>query len=125
MTSLNGSLKFVLLNLFFEKIPLLHDLLYSINLSFHFLSLSFVDVWSQSYQTLIFTFFRILLLSLAILKHRQYFLMPQTLKLNKKQKKIFVLQRKSLVGLTPSVNFTNIPQEAFAIQSVFDIRGFD
>ncbi len=40
-------------------------------------------------------FLRFSFLSSAILKYRQYFLMLQTLKLkNKKQKKIFVLQRK-------------------------------
>jgi hypothetical protein len=42
-----------------------------------------------------FFVFRFWLLSLAILKNRQYFLMPQTLKLNnEKRKKIFVLRRK-------------------------------
>ncbi len=42
-----------------------------------------------------FDFFHILLLSLAILKYRRYFLMLQTLKLNnKKGKKIFVSQGK-------------------------------
>ncbi len=40
---------------------------------------------SQSYQTLIFLFLWFLLLSLAILKYRQYFLMLQTLKLNNKK----------------------------------------
>ncbi len=50
---------------------------------------------SQSYQTLISSFFWFLLLSLAISKYWQYFLILQTLKLNtEKQKKIFVLRRK-------------------------------
>ncbi len=50
---------------------------------------------SQSYQTLISSFYRFLFLSLVILKYRQYFCMLQTLRLNnKKRKKIFVLQRK-------------------------------
>ncbi len=42
---------------------------------------------SQSYKTLISSFFRFSLLSLAISKYRQYFLMLQTLKLNNKQQK--------------------------------------
>ncbi len=59
---------------------------------------------SQSYQTLISLFFRFRLLSLAILKYRQYFIMPHTLELNnKKRKRIFVLRRKNLVRLTPAV----------------------
>jgi hypothetical protein len=57
---------------------------------------------SQSYQTLISSFFRFSLLSLAILKYRQYFLMQQTLKLNnKKKEKSSFYEEKSLVGLTP------------------------
>ncbi len=43
---------------------------------------------SHSYQILISSFFWFLLLSLTILKHRQYFLVLKTLKLNnEKQKK--------------------------------------
>ncbi len=57
---------------------------------------------SQSYQILISLFFRFLLLSLAISKYIQYFLMLQTLKLsNKKRKKSSFYKEKSLVGLTP------------------------
>jgi hypothetical protein len=49
-----------------------------------------------------FFVFPIFALSLAILKHRQYFDMLQTLKLNnKKQKKSLFYVEKSLVGLTP------------------------
>jgi hypothetical protein len=40
---------------------------------------------SQSYQTLISSFFQFLLLSLAILKYWQFFLMLQTPKLNNKK----------------------------------------
>jgi hypothetical protein len=55
----------------------------------------------QSYQTLISLFFWFLLLSLAISKYKQYFLMLQTLKLNnKKRKKSSFYEEKSLVGLT-------------------------
>ncbi len=61
-----------------------------------------VDNWSQSYQIFISLFFGFLLLSSAILKYRQYFLILQTLKLtNKKQKKSLFYQEKSLVGMTP------------------------
>ncbi len=56
---------------------------------------TFCETRSHSYQTLISLFFWFLLLSFAILKYRQYFLMLQTLKLyNKKWEKIFVWQRK-------------------------------
>ncbi len=56
---------------------------------------------SQSNQTLISSFFWSSLLSLAISKYRQYFLILQTLKLNKKKRpKVFILHRKKLVGLT-------------------------
>jgi hypothetical protein len=69
---------------------------------------------SQSCQTLISSFFPLLLLSLAILKYRQYFLMLQTVKLNnEKWKKSSFYEEKSLVGLTPGVNFTNVLHEAF------------
>ncbi len=48
-----------------------------------------------------FIFFSYLLLSLAILKYRQYLLMLEKLKLNnKKQKKSLFYKEKSLVGLT-------------------------
>jgi hypothetical protein len=57
---------------------------------------------SQSYQTMISSIFEFLLLSLAILKYRQYFLMLQTLKLSiQKQKKSLFYKEKSLVELTP------------------------
>jgi hypothetical protein len=60
-----------------------------------------LDFKSQFYQTLTSSYFHFPLLSLAILKYRKYLVMPQMLKLNnKKWKKIFVLGRKSLVGLT-------------------------
>jgi hypothetical protein len=50
-------------------------------------------------------FFRFLLLSLAISKYRQYFLMLQTLKLNnEKWKKSLFYKEKSFVGLTPGQN---------------------
>jgi hypothetical protein len=50
-------------------------------------------------------FSNFLLLSLAISKYRQYFLMLQTLKLNneKKEKKNSFYEKKSLVGLTPGL----------------------
>ncbi len=61
---------------------------------------------SQSYETLISSFFRFLLLSLDILKYRQYFLILQTLKLNnKKRGKSSFYDEKSLVGLTPGPAF--------------------
>jgi hypothetical protein len=67
------------------------------------------ESWSQSYQTLISDFcyyFWFLLLSLAISKYRQYFLMLKTLKLNnEKQKKSSFYEEKSLVGLIPGTNF--------------------
>ncbi len=48
------------------------------------------------------SFFQFLLLSLGILKYRQYCLMLQTVKLNNKnRKKSFFYKEKSLVGLTP------------------------
>jgi hypothetical protein len=57
-------------------------------------------LWSQTYQTLISSFFQFLLLSLAILKYRQYFCMLQTLKQNNKNgKKSSFYEEKSLVGL--------------------------
>jgi hypothetical protein len=60
--------------------------------------------WSQSYQTLISLFFHFLLLSLAISKYRQYFLMLQTLKLNnEKRKNSLFYEEKRLVGSTPGV----------------------
>jgi hypothetical protein len=50
---------------------------------------------SQSYQTMISSLFIFLLLSFAILKYRQYFLMLQTLKLsNKKRKKSLFYEEK-------------------------------
>jgi hypothetical protein len=51
---------------------------------------------------MISSLFRFLLLSLAILKYRQYFLMLQALRLNnEKWKKSLFYEEKSLVGLTP------------------------
>jgi hypothetical protein len=59
--------------------------------------------WSQSCQTLISSYFRFLLLSLALLKYRQYFFTLQTLKLNsKKREKSSFYKENSLVGLTPT-----------------------
>ncbi len=43
-----------------------------------------LQIRSQSYQSLISSFLQFTLLSFAILKHRQYFLMLQTLNLNNK-----------------------------------------
>ncbi len=53
------------------------------------------QIRSQSDQTWIFSFFWILLLSLAILKYIQYFLMLQTLKLNsgKQKKSLFYVEK--------------------------------
>ncbi len=63
---------------------------------------------SQSYLTLISSFFQFFLLSLAILKHRQYFCMLQTLKLNnKKWKKSLFYEEKSLVGLAPGLSIAS------------------
>jgi hypothetical protein len=62
---------------------------------------------SQSYQTLISSFFRFSLLSVAISKYRQYFLMQQILKLNnKKRKKIFILGRKKFGRINSSSIFS-------------------
>ncbi len=51
------------------------------------LMLGTIQSWSKSNQTLISLFFQFLLLSLAIFKQRQYFLMLQTLKLNNVKRK--------------------------------------
>ncbi len=71
---------------------------------------------SQSYKTLISSFFQFSLLSLVILKYRQYFLMLQILKLNnEKQKKKIVSQIKkfgmidSRSILWPNCKFKLIP----------------
>ncbi len=61
------------------------------------------STWSQSYQTLISSFLRSLLSSLAISKYRQYFHILQTLKLNSKKSSFY--EEKSLVGLTPGQIF--------------------
>jgi hypothetical protein len=60
--------------IFYEKISL------KINTA-QFIDTTEENSWSQSCQTLISSFFPFLLLSLAILKYRQYFLTLQTLKL--------------------------------------------
>ncbi len=54
-------------------------------------------VWIQSYQTLISLFFRFLLLSLVILKHRKYFCMLQTLLTMKNRKKSSFYNEKKFV----------------------------
>ncbi len=56
----------------------------------------FMPSWSQSYQTFISSFFLFLLLSFAISKHWQYFLMLQTLKFNKDKwkKSLFYEEKK-------------------------------
>jgi hypothetical protein len=74
---------------------------------------------SQSHQTLISSFFLFLLLSLAISKYRQYFLMLQTLKLNnKKGKKYSFCEEKCLVGLTPG-NRLFVKYEINIIEMIF------
>ncbi len=69
---------------------------------------------SQSYQTLISSFFRFLLLSLSVCSSRKYCLYFKMDKLNsKKQKKSSFYEEKSLVGLTPDVfhwQFLSIPR---------------
>ncbi len=55
---------------------------------------------SQSYQTLISSFFRFLLLSLSVCTIRKYFLYFKMVKLSSKiQKKIFILWRKKFVRI--------------------------
>jgi hypothetical protein len=77
-----------------------------------------IDSGRQSYQTLISSFFKFSLLSFAILKYRQYFLMLQTLKLNnKKEKNSLFYEEKCLVGLTPG-------QEILNQQNFFNTRCF-
>ncbi len=74
---------------------------------------------SQSYQTLISSFFQFLLLSLAILKYRQYFCMLQTLKLNnKKTEKIYVLRRKKFgrIDSSATVCFTDLGKLNFSFK---------
>jgi hypothetical protein len=66
-----------------------------------------IILWSQSYQTLLSSFFWFSLLSLAISKYIQYFLMLQTLKLkNENWKKSSFYQEKSFVGLTPLISYS-------------------
>jgi hypothetical protein len=83
-------------------------------------------IGSQSYQTLISSFFQFLLLSLAISKYRQYFLMLQTLKLNnKKWKKSLFYKEKSLVGLTPEdEKICNVPRHWFKGKGLFAMISF-
>ncbi len=62
-----------------------------------------VRIRSQSYKTLISSFFRFLLLSLSVCSRRKYCLFFKVAKLNsKKQKKSSFYEEKSLVGLTPA-----------------------
>ncbi len=72
---------------------------------------------SQSYQTLISSFFRFSLLSLASLKYRHYFLILQ--KQQKTKKKSSFYEEKILVGLIPGINFraNNILHAAFLYKS--------
>ncbi len=73
---------------------------------------------SQSYQTLISLFFWFLLLSLAISKYRQYFLILQTLKLNnKKRKKSSFYEEKSLVGLTQGLIYIYLSKKTNSASS--------
>ncbi len=80
---------------------------------------------SQSYQTLIPSFFWFLLLSLTILKYCQYILMLQTLKPNnKKQKKSSFYEEKSLVGLAPDCYIWRL-QVALGETFTHTFSGFD
>ncbi len=59
-----------------------------------------IKTWSQSYQTLISSFFRFLLLSLSVCSIEKYCLYIKMAKLNsKKRKKSSFYKEKSLVGL--------------------------
>jgi hypothetical protein len=59
------------------------------------------ESWSQSYQTLISSFFRFLLLTLTVCSIRKYYLYFKTAKLNpEKRKKSSFYEEKNLVGLT-------------------------
>ncbi len=79
--------------------------------SFIYMQLMLCDARSQSYQTLISSFFRYSLLSLAILKYRT---MLQTLKLNnKKRKKSLFYVEKSLVRLAPGFELTTLDSHPF------------
>jgi hypothetical protein len=60
---------------------------------------------SQSYQTLISSFFRFSLLSLSVCRIRKYCLCFEMAKLSReKWKKSSFYKEKSLVGLTPGLN---------------------
>ncbi len=60
---------------------------------------------SQSYQNLISSFFRFLLLSLSVWSIQKYYLCFKMAELNKeKLKKSSFYEEKSLVGLTPGLN---------------------
>jgi hypothetical protein len=77
-----------------------------------------IDTWSQSYQNLISLFLRFLLLSLSVCSIRKYCLCFKMAKLNSgKRKKSLFYEEKSLVGLTPRVNFINILCAAFLYES--------
>jgi hypothetical protein len=58
--------------------------------------LSVEKIWSQSYKTMISLLFQFLLLSLAILKYKQYFLKLQTLNLNNKNGKNLSFTKKKV-----------------------------
>jgi hypothetical protein len=63
-------------------------------------------VGSQSYQTLISSFFRFSLLSWSVCSIRKYCLWFEMTKLSsEKQKKSSFYKEKSLVGLTPGLSF--------------------
>jgi hypothetical protein len=68
----------------------------------HSSEMEYIMTKSQSYQTLIYSFFWFSILGLAVSKYKQYFLILQTLTLNnEKWKKYSFYEEKSLVGLTP------------------------
>ncbi len=74
-----------------------------------FVNKKFYKSRSQSYQTSVYFVFVFLLLSLSVCNIRKYYLNFKIAKLNSwKRKQSFFYEEKSLVGLTPGVNFTNI-----------------
>jgi hypothetical protein len=74
-----------------------------------FLEMKKVETGSQSYQTLISSFFRFSLLSLSACSTGKYCLYIKMAKLDsQKQKKFLFYEEKSLVGLTPWLNFFKV-----------------
>ena len=75
---------------------------------------------SRSYQTFIFPVFRFWLLSLRICNIWKKYVYCTTAKLSsKKRKNSLFPKKKSLVGSTPGVNFTNFLRAAFLFASFF------